>query len=696
MTVSNDSHFKKILEPFHIGNVKTRNRIIKTASGTSMWDPGVNRVSVKALAFYEALARGGVGLIMVESPITEYPFDEPGDVRMRIDDDSYIKEASKLAEIIHKYGCPAFVQMYHRGPWPQEYAPKRERIAASPISPAVVRSPLDIHDDKIPREITIAEIEQLVSQFIGFAERLKKAGFDGVELNSGSDSLLATFLSRFWNKRTDAYGFSSLENRTRFLVQIITGIKKRLGKDFPISVLINAVEFGGGSEGMTYQESKAIAKILQEAGADALHIRSQWFGNHVGSYNLENLFYPEPQIPLKSFPKELDWSREWRGPNVLAAATIKGEVSIPIITVGGIGPALGEQVLRQGKADFIGMCRPLFADPELPNKLAAGRINDIAPCTRCGSCQKMNALPKECRVNAALGKEDYTIKKAEHKKVVVVVGGGPAGMEASRVAALRGHKVVLYEREPKSGGLLPLATLVKGTEIEDIPALKRYFNYQLKELGVDVRAGKDFSLAELERVKPDVLITACGGITVSPDIKGIDNKIVIKNSDLHNMLKQFLKIFSPPVLRWLTKFWMPLGKKIVVIGGNIQGCQLAEFLVKRGRTVTIVDSVEINGEGMIPERKKRLFRWFEAKGVNLFGNVKYESITDNGIVFTTKEGKRQTVEADNIVISLPLIPNTIFQNIAGKMPEVYTIGDCSKPGLILDAITAGWKIARTL
>ena len=485
-----ETAFERLMSPGLIGSVRTRNRIIKTASGTSFWNQGERRVSEKGIAFYEALARGGVGLIMFESPIVEYPFDEPGDVRVRIDDDRYVEDVAQIPQAIHRYGCPVFVQFYHRGPWLQPYAPNRPHVAASPVVPPPAE--FDLHGLTPPRELSIGEIEELAALFGRIAVRLKKAGFDGIEVNAGCDHLFATFLSRFWNKRHDAYGCDTIENRARFLVETVGRIKEGCGDDFPVSVLINAVEGGMADEGMTYDESMGLAVVLEKAGVDALHVRSHWLGHHVGSYNHENLFYPEPCVPLQSFPKGLDWSRHGREVNVPAAAMVKKAVSIPVITVSGIVPERGEKILGQGKADFIGMCRPLFADPELPNKLAAGRFEDIAPCTRCSTCQKMNGLPKDCRINAALGTTEYELRKAEKTKRVIVVGGGPGGMEAARVAALRGHEVLLVEKSRRLGGVVPIAALVKGLEIENLTALTDYLERQIIKSGVTVKRGKGF------------------------------------------------------------------------------------------------------------------------------------------------------------------------------------------------------------
>jgi 2,4-dienoyl-CoA reductase (NADPH2) len=351
------NRFKKILDPFHIGKVGTRNRIIKTAAGTSFWSPGQRRVTDKALAYYEAVASGGVGLIMMESPVTEDPFDEPGDIRMRLDDDRYIEQVAELTAVIHKYRCPTFMQFYHRGPWIQPYAPNRPRYAASAVPP--VPSEFDLPNEGAPRELTIPEIADLIGLFAAFAARAQKAGFDGVELNSGGDHLFSSFLSRFTNKRQDDYGFRTMEDRSRFLVDTVKAIKSACGQDFPISVLINAIEGGACDEGMTFDESRELAVILEKAGVDALHVRSHWYGHHLGSYNQDNLFYPEPHVPLADFPHGLDWSRHGKGVNVPAAAEIKRVVTVPVIAVSGIEPLYGEQVLRAGKADFISMCRPL-------------------------------------------------------------------------------------------------------------------------------------------------------------------------------------------------------------------------------------------------------------------------------------------------------------------------------------------------
>ncbi|MEJ2740675.1 MAG: FAD-dependent oxidoreductase, partial [Dehalococcoidia bacterium] len=234
-------------------------------------------------------------------------------------------------------------------------------------------------------------------------------------------------------------------------------------------------------------------------------------------------------------------------------------------------------------------------------------------------------------------------------------------------------------------------------EIEDLPAFIRYFATQLRKLGVTMKLGQQFTAATADEIKPDVVILAAGGIPSMPDIPGIHGRKVVSNADLHRMLKGFLRFFSPALLRWLTNFWMPVGKRVVVMGGALPGCEVAELLVKRGRQVTIVDTVEELGEGLVIERKNRMFWWFKKKNVPMIAGATYEEINDSGLVITTKDGQRQTLEADTIVPTQPVLVNTgLMKELEEKVAEVYAIGDCEDPKLIPDAVAAGWRTGNSI
>jgi 2,4-dienoyl-CoA reductase (NADPH2) len=362
--------------------------------------------------------------------------------------------------------------------------------------------------------------------------------------------------------------------------------------------------------------------------------------------------------------------------------------------VGRLDADFGEKLLEAGMADFIGMTRRLHADPDYVNKLRAGLIDDIAPCTACDNCLGTKA----CRINGLLGTAYTDIEPAPQKKKVLVIGGGPGGMEAARVSALRGHDVTLYEKQAKLGGLLPIAAIVKGPHPEDVPLIADYLSRQVRKLGVKVVTGTEADMATVEQVKPDVVFLATGATATIPKIKGVERSNVVSGASLHKKLKMVTRYIPSYAVRSLTKYYLPLGKNVVVIGGALQGCELAEFLVKRGRNVTIVEQADMLGEGMVDAVLFSLMIWFEKKGVQMISGVKeYVEITDKGLTIIDRDGATRTLQADTFVSALPLESNDeLLSALQKKVAEVYPIGDAGKPGLIRDAIGAGLRAARTV
>ncbi len=686
--------YPQLFSPTSIGKVRLKNRIVKTAAQTYFFESGERRFGGIAKAFYGAVARGGPGLVICETPAMEAPYKETDDRRYRVDDDRFLPDIEALAAEVHKYDCPLFLQFYHRGPWGGVYAVGRRRISASGVT---VASPFDVYGEEPPHAMTLADIEEVIEAFVDGAARAARGGVDGIEINAADDHLLPTFLSRFWNRRDDRYGPQSMENRARIVVEIVRGIKERVGADFPVQVRMNAIEIGGGPEGLTLAEGKELAVLLEAAGVDSLHVKSHWMGMHQGSYNQEVLFYPEPHIPLSEFPPELDWSGKGAGAQVPLAAGIKEVVSIPVMTVGVLDADLGEKALGEGKADLIGINRRFFADPDYARKVKEGRLDDIQPCTHCGTCNTNYNKPRYCRINACFGLDQNEPAPLRTRKRVLVVGGGPAGMQAARIAAERGHEVRLWDKGHYLGGATPLANMVKGFEVDELDRFIAFFRRRIGKVGVTVELGREFDPEVLDRVHPDAVVLALGGVPVLPDVPGLDGGNVVKTSDLYGRLRLALRVFGPRRLRELTKLWMPVGDDVVIIGGAIQGCQLGEFLTKRGRRVTIVETGDELGGGLVPERMTRLFYWFDRKGVERLTGVTLVEITPDSLSIVTREGDQRFLAADTVIPVLPFVANREMEDaVRARVAEVYAIGDCDSPATIPEAIAAGWRVGNAL
>jgi 2,4-dienoyl-CoA reductase (NADPH2) len=686
--MAGESKFNRLLSPHAIKHVKLKNRMVKLAAsmGVSKED---GQVSDLNLCFYETVAKGGMGLVLIEHGFVDFPFGISGPGRIGNSSDLHLPGLTELARVIHKSDVPCFIQLGHSGP-AQHKSIKEQPVAASSLS----RSEAPHPSYPQAKELTKEEIKVLVEKYVRAAERAKKVGFDGVEMHGAHNYLINSFFSRAWNKRHDAYGCDNFENRTRFAVEILQAIRAAVGRDFVVGVRINGAEYGIKG-GLVPEESQQIARILEQAGADYINVTSWGFGPYNRLTYPEQILYPEPQVAL---------AEKVKSPGALAplAAAIKKVVTIPVIAAGRLDAELGEWILENGMADLVGLNRRFWADMEYGKKITAGRLEDIAPCTGCLECLSRVELgrPIRCRINAAFGRGyDFAITPAERKKKIIVVGGGPAGMEAARVAALRGHQVSLYEKESQLGGLVPLAAMIKGTEIEALPDLARYLERQVRQAGAEVKLGTDVDAALIEKEKPDAVIVAAGGVPATPEIPGIDKSLVVSSKSLHKQAKFFMKFAGPELLRWLSRFYMPIGRKVIIIGGLMHGCETAEFLVKLGRKVTVVETSETLGLGIPEVSRPRLLWWLAKNGVLLLPGVTIIEITDRGIELITKEGERQELTADTVMVVMPPTPNTaLFEALKGRVPELHLIGDAKteESQHILGAVSDGSEIARVI
>ena len=698
--------FEKLLEPGMIGPVRTRNRIIKTANGTSFMEEN-QTVGPRMIAYYERLARGGVGFLVVESCGVEYPlgiqhvhYFPDGSyegVQLHLDDDKFIPGFARLAEAVHKHGCPVSIQFQHAGPWnPTGLLPRDPKIRDIKAASTLTQEELPGPDFLPCREMTKAEIEDQIDSWASATERAHKAGFDACEINHGTAHQGNSFLSRIWNKREDEYGSQSYESRTRFLRDIITEAKRRCGPGFAVHTLFNIVEYNHPLA-TTMDEGAEMAKLIAEV-ADGINCRAERYGHRGGLLQPDRLYYPEPPFDL---PAELDWSRRGDGATVPLVEAVKRKgVKVPVWTACRIDAEMGEDYLRKGSLDFVGMTRRLLADPEYPNKIREGRLEDVRPCLGCLHCFDMRNKNKrlECRVNGDLGREiipEYQAKPVETRKKVLVVGGGPCGMEAARVAAQRGHEVVLYEKGSRLGGLVPLAAIVKDCETPELGEFVRHQERELRKNKVAVHRGTPVTPDVVRAEKPDVLVLTAGARHTDFDLPGAGRRSVIRTEKLYAMLGFFMKFFTSGQLQKLTHLWMPVRRSVVVMGGTLHGCELAEFLVKRRRSVTIAHNGPASelGNEMGVDDLANLWPWFRQKHVALWPDVEYREIVAAGLRVQQLDKRQYLLKGKNVISTQDWAPNTaLIEQLSPLVAETHVAGSCREPGLMAEAVREGVQV----
>lgn len=681
--------YDKLLSPITVGGRSLRNRIVKTPAGSRYWsDDGFVTDRVKAL--FDKISAGGAAMVTVDTmafmPWTNAQFTQGG-----VWDDKFLPGLRELAGIVHGNGALIIGQLHHGGP----------ADFTDPIGPSELTDDEKPLNDPAPRALSVDEIATMKDYYFAAVRRLAQAGFDGVEVHAAHGYFMASFLSRVWNKRHDRYGIDSFENRTRLPREIMQGVRANTPEGFLMGVRFNGVEFGN-ERGMTIEESCEIAKLFQAEGADYLSITGEGYGKIASPmlYLPVDYFpYPEPDDFMKPYIKDF----EGQGTLIPAAAAIKQVVDIPVICVGRLDENIAEEVLEQGKADIAGFNRALWADPEMPRKLMEGHPEDIRHCTRCGTCEGGGKIatmgPRTCRVNPALGRYDRDPKPAAVLKKVMVVGGGPAGMEAALTAAACGHKVTLYEKASRLGGHLPLAAMIKGTYLDNVELEMNYLIGQLEKSSVSVKLNTQVDMDLVGREKPDAVIIASGGRYEIEAIAGETKRNHTDVNQLQHMAEKPLKFFGGKFVDGVTKHFLPgVGKDVVVVGSGIAGLQGALWLKKRKRNVSIVSSGEDVASQMPPRFRNRLLPWFETHDVGIVTDASGLELK-NGELHLNVPGETESLPCDT-AMSLPGMSEDarFYQALESRGIEVFMAGSVKGDGndLIVDAIRDGREVGLAL
>ena len=625
-------YFPTLFSPCKIGNVTIKNRICKApqTTGLSHMD---GSVSSRLVRCYEDLARGEVGMIIVEYAFVDRKYSKSASNQLGICDDEYIVGLGWLADTIKNLGSVPCIQIEHCG---------RQRFLGPPMKSASP-NPWPLMYERygraaIPEELTIDEIHQLVEDFGRAALRAKTAGFQVVEIHGAHGYLITNFLSPFTNQRRDWYG-GSRENRFRFLEQVFTRCKEYVGEDFPIIVRLSGTDYEPG--GMTIDDTIYYAQRLEQLGCAAIDVSG---GDH-------------HQMIHQVTPMQLD-----RGHNVWAAEAIKKVVKIPVFATGSITqPDFAEEILASGKADFISMGRPLLADPYWAKKAQEGHPEDISPCIRCneGCLDRGNHLGKSinCTMNPTLGFEDaLAIRPADKVRKVAVVGGGPAGLKAADTAALRGHEVTLFEKRALGGWLHEASYPDFKADIRD--AL-RYLVTQVNKHGVTV-VEKEATAADLAGF--DAVIVATGTTPAGLPVPGADRPNVTLAVDA---LKE--------------GGVRPTGQ-VVVVGGGLIGVETAVLFSRQPDTqVTILEMLPQIMNGCSDCDKIVYGGWIQENGVQVFTSSKVVSIGEEGVTFEQRS-RRGTVPADHVFLATGMKPNqALYEELLAQGVMVYNVGDRQAP-----------------
>jgi 2-enoate reductase len=657
-------NFNKLFESTKIGRVTIKNRIAMSPMlPLGLYRDGV--MSERMIEYYIERAKGGVGLVItgvfkVENEVEPAPVPYYPIVNLK-----GLGPLSELSDYVHAYGAKLFVQLTAGAGRliPPEMI---DVFGFKPVSASV--NPAFYRPNVSTRALTTEETEQLGKSFKRAAELLASAEVDGVELHGHQGYLLDQFTTALWNRRTDKYG-GDLEGRLRLPIEVLEAVKEGAGKDFPVTYRYGLKHFlktpeqgslsqGGYVErGRDIEEGLEMGKSLEKAGFDGLHVDA-------GCY--ESQYWPHPPI------------YQPHGCSLDLIALVKKVVSIPIIAVGKLDiPDLAEKVLEENKADIIAIGRGLLADPDWPRKIREGRLEDIRPCIGCHEGCMMRSQsesmgrPFTCSVNPSCAKEkELRITRAEKSRRILVVGGGVAGMECARVAALRGHHVTILEKSARLGGHLIEACVPEFKS--DLRRLLGWYETQLKELSIDLKLNSEATPESIKKGGWDAVAIATGSAYRVPDITGIRHDTVTTCGDLLSGKRD-------------------AGKTVVVIGGGSEGCETAAWLANLGKKVTVAEMLPGLATDLWESNRMMLHEMLHQSGVTTLVNTYVEEVTDDGVITIDKNFQKNTIKADTIALATGLRPRReIYDALANDVKELYLIGDCRQPHKIHHAIWDGF------
>ena len=631
-------NFPNMFSPINIGTVTVPNRFVVPPMGNNFANTD-GSMSERSAAYYEARAKGGFGLITIESTVV-YKEAKGGPRKPCLFSDEVVPSFKRVADACHAYGAKVSIQLQHAGPEGNSKLTGYPLKAASAIAPSAGR--------EIPEAMPTEEVYRLIECYGDAARRAQLAGIDMVEVHCAHGYLVSTFISARTNKRTDEFG-GCFENRMRLPRLIIENIRKKTGGNMPILCRINARDEGDG--GVDVHDAAAIAAYLEQVcGVDAIHVTR--------SIHIHDEFMWAPNITHGGFNAEL-------------GAEIKRAVSVPVILVGRFTePQYAELLVKQGRADLIAFGRQSIADPELPNKARNGQLEKLTPCIACllGCVPNMlQGRPITCAMNPCAGRE-AELRPAEVRKNVVVIGGGPGGMYAARLCALRGHSVTRLEKDAELGGHFLVASYPPGKG--EISGAIRSFIVNCREAGVDIRTGTEATPELVASLKPDAIIIATGSVPLRLPIPGLDSCGCSTAEDVLTGKAD-------------------TGKRVLVVGGGMVGCECVEFLTEREHIVDMVEMKPVIGEDIVPESRKYIMANLEKHKVTQRVNARVKQFYADGVDFTdTVTGEDAAMRGyDSVVLAMGYRSNnTLEEQLKDLAPQVIVIGEARQaPGNSMEA-----------